>query len=176
MSNVNAKIETLVAENADLRASVAALIAAVSGTNENVAALAQAALARPARAPRGSRKSAEDNRTVTEKEVERVRSAGGFKAMSRFALLKQLVIAGPGEYSLGDMCKLAFLPGFDPRSALPLADAIARRLARKPLVGYVLTVDTDENEAEKTVLVFRNRVASDPVSTKNETEADDSAA
>jgi hypothetical protein len=149
---------------ADLRASVASLADIVRSQSESLALLAQAALAPR---PRNARRSVA---VATVSEADRACAEGGFRRGYRASMFRDLLGKGEGVYPLSDIVPVT--NGYPARSAIPVAQAIARRLSRRPLVGYTLIVDIDEADAGKTDLVFAARKASDPVDTSPETEGD----
>jgi hypothetical protein len=87
-------------------------------------------------------------------------------------MFRDLLAKGPGAYPLATISPVT--EGYSAKSAEPVADAIARRLNRRPRVGYTLVVDKDEADATKTELVFALRTSADAIDTSPETESDKS--
>jgi hypothetical protein len=160
-----AAIDALSQDNAELRASVAALTALVAASNSQLTQAVQVALAPKTRAPRAA------SAPATVSEADRVCAEGGFRRGYRARLVRDLLARGCGVHVLATVCESAF-PGYPARSAIPVAQAVARRLSRLPRCGYTLVVDVDESDAGKTELVFALRTASDPVSTETDTDSE----
>jgi hypothetical protein len=168
MSNVKQNAASAAADAIDLRAQVSALAEVIAAQNANMSVLAAAAAAALAPKLRGSRTIVAAPATVS--EADRACAAGGFRRGYRGTMFRDLLAKGVGEYPLASVAPVS--SGYPARSAIPVAQAIARRLSRLPLVGYTLVVDIDETDAGKTELVFAFRTAKDAISNAPETEAD----
>jgi hypothetical protein len=153
MSNVNAKIENIVSENADLRAQMQALIDATARTNETVATLAAAALAPRARGTRTAKAPVQMSR-----EESLAASCGFNKIGPRRSLFLALVALPSGNYPLADFAG----------ATVGDAKIIARRLdgvhsdgtarnagARSDAAGFSLVVDDTTRGA--TVLMLSRK-------------------
>jgi hypothetical protein len=151
-----------------LRSQVSALAEIVAAQQANMSVLAAAAAAALAPKLRGSRTIAAASATVS--EADRACAAGGFKRGQRGTMFRDLLAKGPGVYALSEVMPIA--GGSVPaRNGIPVAQAIARRLSRLPLVGYTLVCDPDETDAGKTELVFEARASDDKSDKSDKSDA-----